>query len=216
MNIIRNGLIAMMVMMTSIATASELQFKMLEGYGYWKTVVAEDDDFPIICTITSELGNNSAFLINFSYLPEQSLSIDLIKDTWKIPADLKTKIRFTFDNKAPYIFNANGADFNNKGLIIDMYENGVDIEIFMTMFTSSRNLVIEFEGAERNWILNLTGTRQAVSAFHKCVNTLPKENPFDEPTQPFQEFNGPRQSHPYMFKREMEDLKLNPSKIRYF
>ena len=208
----------MTLVMSTYSYASGFDIQRLGGWGYWYADVALDKREPKVCFLTTELDNGAVFLIGFNKQPERSFKISLVKDSWSIPDVEGIKVSFHFDRRNPYIlYGYTGHE--GTGIVIDIYENGVNIPTFMSLFMESAILRVKFEGSEGDWVLGMKGSKATTLKFIECADTLK-----DAPTVPTQPFNSQRDSEsmgsrPYMFNPNTDDQKAfdpkpnNPSRL---
>jgi hypothetical protein len=103
---------------------------------------------------------------------------ELTKTSWNIPLNTDVPISLQFDSNAPLVGTAKGRPDSVLGG--HLFYTIIDDKEFLDAFASAKQMTLSFpQGNEPPWTIDMTGSREATTAFAKCMTTIPAA------TQPF-------------------------------
>src|SRR5262249_55961576 len=148
--------------------------------GNWSTVYHErsTDGFPM-CVMTGKASSGGFLMVKYS---NERFFVDLSKASWKIPINTEVNVSVQLDSEAARNGTAVARSRSMSLPAIDLIISIPDDKVkgYLESFAAASRATVSFlQGNEPTWTVDLTGTREAMTAFNRCVSGLPA------PTQPF-------------------------------
>ena len=104
---------------------------------------------------------------------DNTLTIQLGSNTWKVKNGDKQKLVMRFDNESPWNATGTGMHFNDGDAGLEFSINRKELDEFMREFRDSNTLNITFTGSNAAaWHGSLAGTQTITSNFNNCIRTL--------------------------------------------
>jgi hypothetical protein len=161
----------------SKAASTDPDYRQLLVSGYWTTFYTKTHEGHPLC------GMRSSYRYSDSNAPDGSLMVKFIKgdkhllvhafkNSWRIPHGVKIPIYMTFDNSQPFTAEATGMARNGLNYV----EFGIASEFsldFFKLFAAATKMTLGFtEGSEPPWTANMTGSREAIGSFARCITAI--------------------------------------------
>jgi hypothetical protein len=168
----------------------------LQVSGYWKTFYTVANNGTPLCGMQSDFGQPGAveasLMVKYAK-GDNYFIVHAFKNSWRIPRGVKIPLYLTFDNSPPYTAIGTGIASNGHSFV--QFEIATEFSKgFLDLFAAANAMTLGFsEGTEPPWTLNMTGSREAVASFARCVITI--DPPASSSTQPYG--NGNRPTQPY-------------------
>jgi hypothetical protein len=134
------------------------------------------------------LSNNAAnpgmklFMVKWFY-GNDYLTIQISKQSWRIPKSARGEIEIKFDNGTPFIGTAHA---HPEGNIMELPVPISQINNFMQEFRDSNRMTVRFvSGNEQPWWADMAGSRPVGLAFERCILSYLDQMKSAQPTQPY-------------------------------
>ena len=172
--------VAAMVLATA-ANAGEITT--LSRTGFWTAYQMVNKDGIPVCGMRAGESCRSVYVKWFAGY--STVTVQLFKDSWRIPEDTKLSLSVTFDHD--HFGTADDAtggmfryDNGNVSGTVDANLGADQIGKFVEQFAHADKMLIGFPGGnEPAWNVDMTGSRDAANAFVACMQRT------RAPTQPF-------------------------------
>jgi len=152
----------------SIAPIAVAQTSTIASAGYWKAFGGRSNDGTPVCGMSAS-GKGLFFSIKL-YKNDDSMTVQLGSDRWKLKDGAKQKIVMRFDRHSPWNAVGTGFHFKDGDAGLEFSVGVKNLETFLTEFARSRSLRIEFDGSNvEGRTADLTGTAAVTEAFANCV-----------------------------------------------
>jgi hypothetical protein len=162
--------------------------------GYWTAYYEPKSNAGnAVCGMKTGSANDMSIHIKW-FAGEKGITIQTFKGNWRIPKGQKVKVNVGFDKTQVGTATATGDMIYGSNYQIGLLSFTIDtsledIKEFLDEFMAANKMWIEFpNGNEKPWFADMTGSRDAATAFFKCVKVVPV------PTQPY---GAPEASQPY-------------------
>jgi hypothetical protein len=161
----------------SHAASVDGDYRLLGVNGYWTTFYTTTHEGDPMCVMKSN------YKYRDSNQPDGSLMVKYVKDSrtflvhafkwsWRIPNGVQIPIYMTFDNSRPFTATATGVAA--KGLNYVAFAIAPEFsKDFLDLFAAANNMTLGFtEGSEPPWTANMSGSRESVSLFARCITAI--------------------------------------------
>jgi hypothetical protein len=122
--------------------------------------------------------------------------VQLMKTSWQITKGTKLRVEVGFDRNLDGVADSAQGEYINAqlGSLVTFHIGNDRLADFMHEFGEANHLWVRFPGGnEQPWVIEMTGSRNAKTAFMYCVNKVRGLPPATQPygtspsTQPFQQ-----------------------------
>jgi hypothetical protein len=191
---IRFAMAAATLMFTAIdiAFAAGTPPRDIAQSGYWTAFMGSIPEGGPACGMSTMGGTatQQMFMVKW-YYGNAYLTIQILKENWRIPKNATGEIWITFDRGTPYYGNASA---HQSGNALELTIPIRLIDNFLSEFREADKMHVSFRnGNEPPWTANLTGSHVVAIAFEQCVKNFLEQITQRQPTQPY----GSQPTQPY-------------------
>lgn len=153
---------------TVTAEANVITFARIAG---WEAFGGVANDGQSVCGISTS-GGGRWIGIKY-YQGDNSLTIQLSKNTWQIPSGLRTKVTMQFDRESPWVATAKGGT-NNGTPFLELDLPRQNIDAFLDEFKGSGKMYVRFpdEPKIEDWVVDLVGTSAIAGKMFACIQAM--------------------------------------------
>jgi hypothetical protein len=164
----KTGSLALLLAIGSFAAAPAAAVPLYRQDG-WRVDYTNRDGRPR-CSITNE--DYRRFLQVYFESGADHLAVQVSSDEWDFPSGQTFASRMQFDEDARWDADAISGRYSDGGSYIDVDIIRRDqMRDWLYQFARSQYLIFSFPETDiRRWVLDLTGTRNAVDSFMQCLD----------------------------------------------
>jgi len=139
--------------------------------GGWEAYGGRSTDDVKVCGISATGGGR--WLGVKYYDGDNHLTIQLTKNTWRIPAGRQFEVYMQFDNEVPWQARATSFYMPNVGDALQFKLNKKDIEHWFSEFVASNSLYLRFPNSYvEDWEADLSSSHQIAQAMIYCLEVM--------------------------------------------
>ena len=139
--------------------------------GAWQAFGGTTNNGRPVCGMSSS-GNGKYFGLKF-FSGEETLTVQLGNDKWKVKDKTKVKIQMRFDNESPWNATAIGMHFSDGDAGLEFDISRKQLDVFIREFRNSNQISIRFPDEDvSDWHGSLAGTDSVANGFMRCVRDM--------------------------------------------
>lgn len=162
------SLVAVGLLPVAPARADIVTFARISG---WEAYGGKANDGQQVCGISTSGGGR---WIGIKYYGgDNSLTVQMSKNTWKLPNGLHTKVTMQFDDESPWRATATGSVSNGTAFLqFDLPRR--TIVPFLSEFKAGDKMYVRFPDEPRidDWEVDLEGTTAIAQKLFDCIQTM--------------------------------------------
>jgi S1-C subfamily serine protease len=167
-----------------IAVAAGTPPRYIAQSGYWTAFMGSIPEGAPACGMSTTGGTTivQMFMVKWFY-GNAHLTIQILKENWRIPKNATGEIWITFDRGTPFYGDASA---HQSGNTLELTIPILLIDNFLSEFREADKMYVSFRsGNEPPWTANMIGSRAVAIAFEQCVKNFLEQIKQREPTQPY-------------------------------
>ena len=179
-----------MILLLTVVSLAKAEMKTYQRSALWENAAGINDQNERMCTLAHPLKIQTANewrWIGIKYQEKLGPFMHIVKSSWNIPKDTDVSGEVGFDGG--FWGNVIDAYGEKTKILVNINEKGFND--FIEQLRTSKIMNIKFGGNEGQWNVDLTGTRETIPTFLKCVallkvgSTQPFTSEKKAPSQPF-------------------------------
>ena len=164
--------ICSLALATLMATpAAQAEVTVFSRVGTWQAFGGTNKAGQAVCGVATQ-GDGKYIGIKY-YRGDDSLTVELSNETWKVTDGTKVSVTMKFDNESPWTARATAYHMSDGDAALQFDINQNQLDRWLAEFRRSYNLIVGFPNDKvPDWQASLRGTSAIADSMAECLRVM--------------------------------------------